>query len=194
MGETETKESFDMENYKYRNNPIMHSVSLTNNDAAYVLLGKHWKMPTKKEMQELLDKCTWTWKEVKGIKGYIVKSKVNGNSIFLPGMMGKYETIGKFENGCWGLWFSNSIRTSKSFFIPAVSNNDINMCRNGDNISLFSIMQDIGQEVTEICVLSLSCIYRYLLKVVRIQNLFLIISSHLGMQDYIFVQYMSIEV
>ena len=49
----------------------MHSVSLTNNDAAYVLLGKHWKMPTKKEMQELLDKCTWTWKEVKGIKGYI---------------------------------------------------------------------------------------------------------------------------
>ena len=136
-GETATKESFDMENYKYRNNPIMHSVSLTNNDAAYVLLGKHWKMPTKKEMQELLDKCTWTWKEVKGIKGYIVKSKVNGNSIFLPGMMGKYETIGKFENGCWGLWFSNSIRTNKSFFIPAVSNNDINMCRNGDNISLF---------------------------------------------------------
>lgn len=52
-GETATKESFDMENYKYRNNPIMHSVSLTNNDAAYVLLGKHWKMPTKKEMQEL---------------------------------------------------------------------------------------------------------------------------------------------
>lgn len=51
--------------------------------------------------------------------------------------MGKYETIGKFENGCWGLWFSNSIRTNKSFFIPAVSNNDINMCRNGDNISLF---------------------------------------------------------
>ena len=115
----------------------MHSVSLTNNDAAYVLLGKHWKMPTKKEMQELLDKCTWTWKEVKGIKGYIVKSKVNGNSIFLPGMMGKYETIGKFENGCWGLWFSNSIRTNKSFFIPAVSNNYINMCRNGDNISHF---------------------------------------------------------
>ena len=137
MGETATKESVDMENYKYRNNPIMHSVSLTNNDAAYVLLGKHWKMPTKKEMQELLDKCTWTWKEVKGIKGYIVKSKVNGNSIFLPGMMGKYETIGKFENGCWGLWFSNSIRTNKSFFIPAVSNNDINMCRNGDNISHF---------------------------------------------------------
>lgn len=115
----------------------MHSVSLTNNDAAYVLLGKHWKMPTKKEMQELLDKCTWTWKEVKGIKGYVVKSKVNGNSIFLPGMMGKYETIGKFENGCWGLWFSNSIRTNKSFFIPAVSNKDINMCRNRDNISLF---------------------------------------------------------
>ena len=52
MGETATKESVDMENYKYRNNPIMHSVSLTNNDAAYVLLGKHWKMPTKKEMQE----------------------------------------------------------------------------------------------------------------------------------------------
>ena len=45
----------------------------------------------------------------------------------------------------------------------------------------FSIMQDIGQEVTEIFVLSLSFFYRYLLIVVRIQNLFLIIFSHLGM-------------
>ena len=40
-------------------------------------------MPTKAEMQELIDNCTWTWTTQNGVNGYNVEGP-NGNSIFLP--------------------------------------------------------------------------------------------------------------
>lgn len=48
------------------------------------LWGDGCRMPTKREMKELLKKCTWTWTSVNHKKGYKVTSKLNGNSIFLP--------------------------------------------------------------------------------------------------------------
>ena len=42
-----------------------------------------WRVPTKAEFQELIDKCTWTWTSQGGHNGYKVTGK-NGNSIFLP--------------------------------------------------------------------------------------------------------------
>ena len=53
-------------------------------DAATANWGGDWRMPTKEEMQELIDKCTWTWTTQNGVKGYKVTSKVNSNYIFLP--------------------------------------------------------------------------------------------------------------
>ena len=122
-GETKSKEHFELINYKYWENPIGHNILLTNNDAAYVLLGKQWRMPTTKEMQELLDKCIWSWKEVKGVKGYVVSSKTTGKSIFLPGMMGVTKSVFCFRNGHWGVLVSGSIRTltSKPEFYAALS-------------------------------------------------------------------------
>lgn len=57
-----------------------------NDDAAAANWGKEWRMPTQEEWEELENKrnCTWTWKEVNGVKGYEVVSKRTGNSIFLP--------------------------------------------------------------------------------------------------------------
>ena len=52
-------------------------------DAARKILGNGWRVPTDKEMQELIDKCTWTWTTMDGKQGYKVIGK-NGNSIFLP--------------------------------------------------------------------------------------------------------------
>ena len=49
-------------------------------DAATANWGGNWRMPTYSEMSELLYNCTWTWTG----QGYEVKSKTNGNSIFLP--------------------------------------------------------------------------------------------------------------
>lgn len=62
-------------------------------DAAHVKLGGKWRMPTRKECQELIDKCTWTLTSRGGVDGFEVKSKANGNSIFLP-FTGFYGPIG----------------------------------------------------------------------------------------------------
>lgn len=53
-------------------------------DAASVCLGKGWRIPTRKECQELIEQCNWTWILKNGVNGYQVKSKVNDNWIFLP--------------------------------------------------------------------------------------------------------------
>ena len=58
-------------------------------DAATANWGVDWRMPTTKELDELEDSryCTWTWKtnyNGSGVKGFEVKSKSNGNTIFLP--------------------------------------------------------------------------------------------------------------
>ena len=55
-------------------------------DAATAKLGSSWRIPTSAEIAELLnpDNCTWTWITQDDVNGYEVKSKKNGNSIFLP--------------------------------------------------------------------------------------------------------------
>jgi len=52
-------------------------------DAAQANMGGRWRLPTKSEMEELKDKCTWTLTTMNGVKGYEVKG-LNDNSIFLP--------------------------------------------------------------------------------------------------------------
>lgn len=52
-------------------------------DVAHVKWGGIWRMPTGDEMEELVDKCTWTWEAKNGINGYTVTGP-NGKSIFLP--------------------------------------------------------------------------------------------------------------
>ena len=49
-------------------------------DAATANWGDDWRMPTKDEMNELKENCTWEWTT----NGYKVTSKTNGNYIFLP--------------------------------------------------------------------------------------------------------------
>jgi len=53
----------------------------SQNDTATVLWGEEWRMPTKEEFQELMDKCQWEWDSQN--QGYKVTGR-NGNSIFLP--------------------------------------------------------------------------------------------------------------
>ena len=52
-------------------------------DVAHVKWGGTWRMPTKAELEELLNNCNWTWTTQNGVNGYIVTGP-NGNSIFLP--------------------------------------------------------------------------------------------------------------
>ena len=98
-GETETKEDYDLDSYKWFYNsshrPFKYSEEDNKttlepeDDAATVNWGGNWRMPTTTEIKELLntDNCTWEWKEnynSTDANGYLVTSKKTGNSIFLP--------------------------------------------------------------------------------------------------------------
>ena len=56
-------------------------------DAAHVVLGGKWRMPTKAEWEELYNNCTFTWTRINGVQGCLVTSNKEGfadRSIFLP--------------------------------------------------------------------------------------------------------------
>lgn len=52
-------------------------------DAAHVNLGGKWRMPTKEELDELLEKCSWERTSENGVSGYKFTGP-NGKSIFMP--------------------------------------------------------------------------------------------------------------
>ena len=77
-------------------------------DAAYSWWGSDWRMPTVDEFRELYNNCDWVWTTQDGMNGYLVKSKVNENSIFLPaaGFYGRNGIIHINELGYY--WSSDS--------------------------------------------------------------------------------------
>lgn len=76
-------------------------------DVAHVKWGGTWRMPTKAEMQELLDKCEWQWTNRRGVYGYRVFGP-NGNSIFLPAAGFRYCTD-LYDTGYNGYYWSSSL-------------------------------------------------------------------------------------
>lgn len=64
----------------YKNLPM--NIAGTEYDNATNNLGKNWRMPTKAELQELVDKCKWQRYEKANLKGYIVTGP-SGKSIFV---------------------------------------------------------------------------------------------------------------
>lgn len=72
--------------YKYSAKDNLSSLS-DNDDPARMVLGNGWRMPTKAEVEELLNLqngVTWQLYERNGVKGYAVSH--NGNAIFLPAL------------------------------------------------------------------------------------------------------------
>ena len=124
-GEVKPKEYYSRATYKYDNGTCV-SVVLTKycidsgygtvddkttletmDDAASVNWGGTWRMPTIEEWKELCRQCTWTWTSRNGKNGYEVKSKTNGNSIFLPAA--GYRREDYLYNAVWnGYYWSSS--------------------------------------------------------------------------------------
>ena len=112
-GETSTKNSFTEGKRKasaksdISGNPL-YDAARANWDGA-------WRMPTKAEYQELIDNCTWTWTTYAGKEGFVVTSKKNGNSIFLPAAGFKNDTalIGAGERSVY--WSSTHHESYASY-------------------------------------------------------------------------------
>lgn len=85
-------DNYTYEYTKYNNNSLEGYVDNKKalelyDDAAYINWGGSWRMPTSKEVKDLVDNCTWKWTVRNGINGFEVKSNVHGyqdKSIFLP--------------------------------------------------------------------------------------------------------------
>lgn len=86
-------------------------------DAAFQNCGSTWHIPTQAQMAELVKQCDWTPSIQNGTKGYIVKSKLNGNSIFLPfsGYKTGHGTKGSQREYCTtqGYYWTSTLAESK---------------------------------------------------------------------------------
>lgn len=117
-GETEPKETYSWETYKFTNGskPTSSNASITKygvtgnygvvdnkvtlddaDDVAVESWGGDWHMPTNEDFQELIDNTTQLWTKLNNVRGYLFTG-TNGNTMFIP----------EGNNSCW----SSSLRTS----------------------------------------------------------------------------------
>lgn len=97
-GEIEPKESYTLQNYKWRYPDYNEwdcdewekylklgaTITGTRYDVAHIKWGDQWRMPTMEEFEELCTNCTWTKTAINGVEGMLGTSAVNGNTIFFP--------------------------------------------------------------------------------------------------------------
>ena len=123
-GEIETKARYAYDNYKWYDHTTQlylkynssESKGVVDNktvldpedDVAHVKLGGNWRMPTSEEWKELRDNCTCTWTTRDNVNGLLVKSNINGNTIFLPAT-GRWEGDSSARKGTYGFYWSSSL-------------------------------------------------------------------------------------
>ena len=124
-GETEEKDNYNWSTYKWFNGSYKKYCTRTvfgtvdnkthldpEDDVAHVKWGGSWRMPTKAELYELLNNCTWTWTTQNDVNGYKVTGP-NGNSIFLPAA-GYRDGTSLSDCGSNGSYWSGSLYESLS--------------------------------------------------------------------------------
>lgn len=86
-GEVRSKGVYDLNHYNRveisDTTANVLDIKATDMDAAQAHWGSPWRMPTKEEFEEILEKCTWEWTDMDGVKGYLVTGP-NNNTIFMP--------------------------------------------------------------------------------------------------------------
>jgi len=114
-GEVGEKEDYSWDTYKhymdtdgdgrkdtYRD--LGSNISGTGCDVARVTWGGSWRMPTRDEIEELYEKCSWEWTTVNGVGGWKITGP-NGNSIFLPAA-GFRRNTEIFQSGIGGYYWT----------------------------------------------------------------------------------------
>lgn len=121
-GETVTKTSYTWNNYlwgdyndlsKY-NSKDGKKILDQEDDVANIVCGNYYRIPSKEEVDELIDSCTWEQKKLYGRNGFVVTGR-NGNSIFLPFTS---ETTGRY-------WINAIYRDQYNIAYTLVMNKDI---------------------------------------------------------------------
>ena len=88
-GETKEKEKYDWASYIHCDgtmetcHDIGSDIAGTEYDAAHVVWGGSWVMPSQEQFKELIDKCSYTYVTKNGVDGGLFTGP-NGCTIFLP--------------------------------------------------------------------------------------------------------------
>ena len=131
-GEVEAKSDYSWRTYKWCNGSYttitkyctsflvgsvdnMAKLELVD-DAASVNWGGNWRMPTEAEQNELKNSSytTWDWTILNEVEGYMITSKINGNSIFLPAAGYRTDSYLSYVGSFGGYW-SSSLDTSRPY-------------------------------------------------------------------------------
>ena len=132
-GETTPKDYYDWSTYKWCNGSKTtltkyntsssygtvdnKTVLAATDDAAHVNWGAPWRMPADAAWTELFNNCRLEWTDDyngTGVAGLIGKSKINGNSIFLPAA-GFRSNDDLYSAGRNGYYWSSSLDTDDPY-------------------------------------------------------------------------------
>ena len=120
-GETKTKSNYTEENsLTFKNDKFNFDIAGNPKyDAARANWGGKWRMPTNAQMEELINKCTWTWKKLTDMNGAIRGSGYrvtgpNGISIFLPAAGFRYGSDLEIA-GSYGYYWSSTPSEGSSY-------------------------------------------------------------------------------
>lgn len=121
-GELAPKSAYTVENYRFYDENsetptrIFSKYNYTDakiildpeDDAANVIIGNDWNIPTYPQFEELIDYDNTSWDcdaVLNGVSGCLFTSKINGNTLFVPyaGGINRYGSFGQGENFLlWG--------------------------------------------------------------------------------------------
>ena len=156
-GETEAKDYYYWNSYKWCNGTedsmtkyctSSNSGTVDNktvlelsDDAARVNWGGSWRMPTKAEQDELINRnnCTWTWTTQNGVNGYKVTSKKNGNSIFLPAAGFRINSDLYAVSSLCFYWLSSLASNGYDAYIVCLTPSLVDLGDNGSRYSGISV-------------------------------------------------------
>lgn len=102
-GELQPKKEYLKRNNKTYNKRIYKIGGKKKYDAARAKWGGTWRLPTKKEIKELVKKCKWEVVTKNGRKSFKVTGP-NGNHILLPTAGYRYGNYLYFENEVGFIW------------------------------------------------------------------------------------------
>lgn len=134
-GETEPKDVYDWNTYKYAKVSLTEDVLqkwqldtltkyntgkeypgtiddfttlLPEDDAATANWGGEWRMPTNEELKELTENCEFNWTEINEVSGTKFTAK-NGNFVFFPAAGYRYNSRISNSVGINGVYWSSSL-------------------------------------------------------------------------------------
>ena len=164
-GETETKETYDWSTYRYCNGSettltkYCYDESYGNegftdtlttleveDDAATANWGNSWRIPTKLELDEMVDNCTMEITTRNGVNGTLFTGP-NGNSIFLP-WAGWYNEFGINDEGTIGRYGTSAIGVGEPDYAVIIN------LDNGGGIWVGGERRYYGHPVRPVCVQS----------------------------------------